>query len=112
MIVKACFPEPAQSAIAITVSIECTRYESVKSVNDARSSDSRELDVLLLARLESHCGARGDVESHAIGCRAIEFQSSVSFEKVVMAADLDRSIPPVSHQHTHCASGTVGCDGT
>ena len=56
--------------------------------------------MLGLSGLEADRGAGGNVEMHAERCGAVEVERLVCFEKMIMAADLDRTVTGV-----HCLDG-------
>ena len=69
-----------------------------------------QLDFALLAGLEAHGGARGDVEPKASRRRAIEAQRAVGLEEVVVRADLDRPVAGVGDLHLERRAAGVDLD--
>ena len=52
------------------------------------ASDSAERDRPGIPRFEADGGARGDVETHAVGFGAVEVELGVRLDEVVVGADL------------------------
>src|SRR4029453_9492685 len=65
---------------------------AAKAVDHALAGECDELHVAGLAGLEADGGAGGDVEAHAAGLFAVEFQRGVGFEEMVVRADLDGAV--------------------
>jgi len=68
------------------------------------------LHVAGLAGLEADGGAGGNVEAHAAGLFAIEFQRRVGLEEMVVRADLDRAVTSVGHRKCHRLAAGVEFD--
>src|SRR5712671_2092707 len=66
--------------------------EGVAAADYFVAGDFYEVDGFGVAGLEADGGAGGDVEALAVGGGAVEFQGSVGFDEVVMAADLDGAV--------------------
>src|SRR6266849_5927059 len=64
--------------------------EGVQAVDLSRAGQLHERHDLLVAGLEAHGGARGDVEPHAPGLASLEPERAVGLEEVEMRAHLDR----------------------
>ena len=68
------------------------------------------MHVAGLAGLEADGGAGGDVEAHAAGFFAVEFQRRVGFEEVVVRADLDRAVAGVGDGERHRLAAGIEFD--
>jgi hypothetical protein len=64
-------------------------------VHDPLAGERDQLDAALLARLEAHGGARGDVQAHAARRGAVEAERRVGLGEVIVRADLDRPVAGV-----------------
>src|SRR6187402_684398 len=89
---------------------EFSLHLAAKAVDDALASQRDELHVAGLPRLEPHGGAGGDIEPHAAGFLAVEFQRRVGFEKMVVRADLDRTIAAVGDGERHRLAAGIEFD--
>src|SRR5437879_8042527 len=71
-----------------SIASQLAHHVAAKTVDDAFPRERDELHVAGLAGLEADGGAGGDVEAHAAGFFAVEFQRRVGLEEVVVRADL------------------------
>ena len=82
-----------------------TRRELISASDDLVASDITESNSLGVTWLESDRCACGDVESLSVGSGAIEGQTRVSFDEVVVRSNLwsfiSRQIQHVSRERTH-----------
>src|SRR5690606_25423241 len=98
---------PAYAAREIFVAIEYSplcelaHHRLPEAIDLAIAGDFDELDIPRLARLEPDGSARGDIETKPLDARAIEGQGRVGFEKMVMAADLDRPVAGIGDSEGH-----------
>ena len=67
----------------------------VKAINQARPSERYERDFAGLARFESHSGSRRNVQATSKSSLPIEGESAVALSKMIMTANLDRSVAGV-----------------
>ncbi len=84
--------------------------EPVQAVDQTRAPDRHERHLLLVARLETHGGARRHVEAHAEGGRAVEAQRPVDLEEMEVRADLDRPVAGVRDHELHRPASDVADD--
>jgi hypothetical protein len=77
--------------------IERPHHQLAKSVDDAIARQGDQADRARLPRLESHRGARGDIETVATGLLAIEVERRIRLEEVIVRADLNRSVTGIAH---------------
>ena len=56
--------------------------QAPKAIHHAGAGVVHQLDRALLTGLEAHCGARGDVQSHALCGGPVKAQGAVGFGKV------------------------------
>ena len=83
--------------------------QATKAVDIALARKVNELHRALLARLKAHRHARGNIEPHAARCITLKAKGGVGFGKVVVRADLNRTIRCVLN---HEAQGTpTGVEG-
>src|SRR5687768_15419287 len=62
-------------------------YLAAKAVDHAFARQRHQLHVAGLAGLEAHGGAGGDIEPHAAGLLAVEFQRGIGLVEMVVRAD-------------------------
>src|SRR5438132_1059447 len=70
-------------------------HVATKTVDHAFAGECDQLHVAGLAGLEAHRGAGGDIEAHAAGFFAVEFQRRIGLEEMVVRADLDRAVAAI-----------------
>ncbi len=85
--------------------------QAVESIDGFRAGDFGELHALGVAGLEAHGGARGNIQAHAEGLRAVEAQLAVGLEEMEMRADLDGPVAGVGDVEFDDAAVRVGDDG-
>src|SRR5213080_5002920 len=83
---------------------------AAEAVDHAFSRQCHQLNVTGLAGLEAHGGAGGDVEAHAAGFLALEFQRGIGFEEMIVRADLDRTIAGVGDGQRHGLAAGIEFD--
>jgi hypothetical protein len=81
--------------------------QAAKAVHRALAGVVHQFDGALLAGLEAHGGAGGDVQAHAARGLAVEAQRAVGFAEVVVRADLDRAVTGVLHHQGQGAAPRV-----
>src|SRR5471032_607208 len=79
--------------------LQLAHYLAIETVHFAVTGQRHQFHRTLLAWLETHGGASGDIEAHAIGTPALEGQRRVDFKKVEMRTDLYRPVTPVGYHH-------------
>src|SRR5882757_11394312 len=94
----------------VSIGSQLAHHVATKAVDDALACERDELHVAGLARLEAHRGAGGDVEPHAAGASAIEFQRRIGFEEMIVRADLDRTVAGIRHRQRHRLATGVELD--
>src|SRR5712671_328024 len=87
-------------------------HVATKTIDDTLARERHELHVAGLAGLEPHRRAGGDIEPHAAGFLAVEFQRRVGFEEMVMRADLDRAIAGIGDRQRHRLAAGIEFDLT
>src|ERR1700750_831068 len=95
-------PEGIASQLAHDVAAE--------AVDHAFSRERDELHVAGLAGLEADGGAGGDVEAHAAGLPAVEFQRGVGLEEMVVRAHLNGTVAGVGHRQRHGLAAGIELD--
>src|SRR5665213_3712054 len=73
-----------------------------------RSAEGYESHLLFLAGFKSHSGPGGHIEMHPSRLFTVERESSVHFEKVIMAADLNRTIACVANENRRLFPPGIG----
>src|SRR5476649_2672885 len=68
---------------------------AAETIDDTLAGERHQLHIAGLAGLEPHRGAGGDVEPHAAGFLAVEFQRRIGLEEMIVRADLDRAVAGV-----------------
>ena len=76
----------------------------VKAINQARPSERYERDFAGLARFESHSGSRRNIQATSKSSAPIEGESAVALSKMIMTANLDRSITGICYCKGNCRS--------
>src|SRR5580704_16568781 len=79
----------------------------VETINQARSPIGDERHFTGLTRLELDSRSSRNVEATAKSCPPIERESHVRLGKMIMAADLDRSVACVGDSERHGRSALV-----
>src|SRR5437868_13968386 len=87
-------------------------HVAAKTVDDAFAGERDELHVAGLAGFEANGGAGGDIEAHAAGLFAVEFQRGVGFEEMIVRADLDRTVAGVGDVKRHRLAASIEFDLT
>ena len=80
-------------------------------MHHALAGQGDEFHLALVAGLEAHRVASGDVESKAMRRGAVKAQRSVRLEEVVVAADLDRPVAGVRDEHRFRLQPDIGLEG-
>src|SRR5229473_2364611 len=75
--------------------VERTIDEAVQPGDVPGAADRHELNLPLVARLEPHGGASGDVQPHAVGALAVEGQPAVRLEEMAVRPNLHGPIAAV-----------------
>src|SRR5262249_33200685 len=75
--------------------VERAHDQAVEPDDDALAGQGDEADLLDLAGLEAHGGARGQVQAHAVGLLAVADEGAVDLEEVEVRADLHGPIAGV-----------------
>ena len=70
-------------------------HEVVEPVGAGSAADGDEGDGLFIARLEADGGGGGDVQAHAVGGVAVEFQRAVHFEEMEVGTHLNGTVARV-----------------
>src|SRR5688572_29475095 len=107
---KAALGRPAQRLGFNGAALHRTVGQSVEAVDFTRAADGGQLNLLLLARLESDGRSRGNVEMHAECGGPVEFERSICFEKMIVAADLDRPVSCILDAHGNLPPPGVNFD--
>src|ERR1700676_250445 len=85
-------------------------HVAAKTVDDAVSRERYQLHVAGLAGFEADRGASRDIEPHAAGASAIEFQRRVGLEEMIMRADLDRPVAAIGDIERHRLAAGIELD--
>src|SRR6266480_1386510 len=93
-----------------SIASQLAHHVAAKTVDDAFPGERDELHVAGLAGLEADGGAGGDVEAHAAGFPALEFQRRVGFEEMVVRADLDRTVAGIGDRERHGLAAGIEFD--
>jgi hypothetical protein len=80
------------------------------SKDPALSGEFDQLYFFLLARFKSHGSSRGNIQPHASRPHAFELQRIVHFEKVIMAADLNRPVAGVPDRNLNGPAARISLD--
>jgi hypothetical protein len=75
-----------------------------------RTAERHQRNFLLLAWLKANSRAGRNIQSHPSGCLPLEYESAIDFEKVIVAADLNRPITRVFNQSSCDATTDVRLD--
>src|ERR1700722_4159525 len=74
---------------------QLSHHFATKAIDLSAAHERNQRDLARLSRLESHSGAGGDIEAHATDFFALELQRRIGFGKMVVRADLNRSVAAV-----------------
>jgi hypothetical protein len=81
--------------------------QTIATVNNAVSSEFSKLYFFFFAGLEPNGSARGMIQPHAIRRSSIECERAICFEKMIVAAYLNRSVTSISYQDTACCATDI-----
>src|SRR5690242_21811105 len=87
-------PRVSQPA-SLSISLELPHHVAPETVNSLLARKRHQLDVARLSRLKAHRRPGRNIEPHAAGFFAIEFQRGVGFKEMVVRTNLDRTVPGV-----------------
>ncbi len=69
-----------------------------------------ERHLLFFPRFKPHAGSGGNVETHAPRLFAIERESAIHLEEMIMAAHLNRAVAGVAHENSCLRAPLIGDD--
>src|SRR3984885_15011479 len=85
-------------------------HVTAKSVDGALSRQRDQMHLAGLARFEAHGGAGRDIEPHAAGFLAIEFQRRIGLEEMIVRADLDRAVTGIGDRERYRLAAGIELD--
>src|ERR1700722_10290060 len=94
----------------VSIGSQLAHHVATKTVDGAFSGQRDELHVAGLSRLEAHRGAGRDVEPHAARLLAVELQRRIGLEKLVLGADLDRTVAGIGDRERHRLAAGIELD--
>ena len=83
--------------------------QSSEAKDDAIARIVDQFNGALLTRFKTNGRSRGNVESHAVGCRAVKSQSAIGLGKVIVRSHLNGAVAGVlNHQGAGSAANIQG----